>query len=170
MSHSVLVETARRFVAAFYRALAEGRRVGEAMLQGQRTLAEDSFRGTIFGAGELRLQDWFVPVLFQEQADPQLFTAIPAPRTWEDNWRRLQTRLGALRLDDPTRLAYPLAPRPPVTFTGRSRELLALERLLLPPTGTVPTGPGRWALIRGQGGEAKTALACELGRRLVRSR
>ncbi|MGH6631049.1 MAG: CHAT domain-containing protein, partial [Burkholderiales bacterium] len=32
MSHSVLVETARRFVAAFYRSLAEGKRVGAAML------------------------------------------------------------------------------------------------------------------------------------------
>ncbi len=32
MSHSVLVETARRFVEAFYEALAEGRRVGDAML------------------------------------------------------------------------------------------------------------------------------------------
>jgi len=30
MSHSVLVETARRFVAAFYQALAEGKRVGDA--------------------------------------------------------------------------------------------------------------------------------------------
>jgi CHAT domain-containing protein len=34
MSHSVLVETARRFVAAFYRALADGKRVGDAMLAG----------------------------------------------------------------------------------------------------------------------------------------
>jgi len=38
MSHSVLVETARRFVAAFYGALARGARVGDAMLEGQRQL------------------------------------------------------------------------------------------------------------------------------------
>ena len=36
MSHSVLVETARRFVEAFYEALAGGKRVGDAMLAGQR--------------------------------------------------------------------------------------------------------------------------------------
>ena len=36
MSHSVLVETARRFVEAFYRSLAEGKRVGDAMLAGHR--------------------------------------------------------------------------------------------------------------------------------------
>jgi hypothetical protein len=34
MSHSVLVETGRRFVEAFYAALAEGKLVGEAMLAG----------------------------------------------------------------------------------------------------------------------------------------
>ncbi len=36
MSHSVLVETARRFVESFYDALAAGQRVGDAMLAGQR--------------------------------------------------------------------------------------------------------------------------------------
>jgi CHAT domain-containing protein len=41
MSHSVLVETARRFVQAFYAALAEGKRVGQAMLAGQQALAGD---------------------------------------------------------------------------------------------------------------------------------
>ncbi len=38
MSHSVLVETACRFVDAFYKELAEGRRVGTAMITGQREL------------------------------------------------------------------------------------------------------------------------------------
>ena len=37
MNHSVLVETARRFVAAFYGALAAGQRVGQATLAGQRS-------------------------------------------------------------------------------------------------------------------------------------
>ena len=50
MSHSVLVETARRFVKAFYHALARGDRVGDAMLDGQRKLKENTFRGRIFGA------------------------------------------------------------------------------------------------------------------------
>ncbi len=45
MSHSVLVETARRFVAVFYQALAAGKRVGDAMLAGQRQLKDDTFRG-----------------------------------------------------------------------------------------------------------------------------
>jgi hypothetical protein len=57
MSHSLLVETSRRFVEAFYGALARGKRVGDAMLAGQRQLKDDNFRGRIFGAGELRLDD-----------------------------------------------------------------------------------------------------------------
>jgi CHAT domain-containing protein len=91
MSHSVLVETARRFVKAFYQALAEGARVGDAMLAGQRQLKDDSFRGHIFGAGELRLEDWFVPVLFQEKHDPQLFKITPTRKTRDDFQAALAT-------------------------------------------------------------------------------
>jgi tetratricopeptide (TPR) repeat protein len=149
MSHSVLVETARRFVAAFYAELAKGQRVGQAMLAGQRALHSDRRRGQRYGIGELKLDDWFVPVLYQEKDDPQLFTATPAPQTKEDLGARLRTRLGAL------------PPEPVDTgFVGRSRDLLALERLLR---------QQRWAVVRGQGGEGKTALAAELARWLVRS-
>lgn len=151
MSHSVLVETARRFVEAFYQALAEGARVGDAMLAGQRQLKDDSFRGHIFGAGELSLEDWFVPVLFQEKHDPQLFKSTPARQTQADFQTALATRLGHL------------PPTPETGFIGRSRELLALQRLLR------PEGAAHYAVVRGQGGEGKTALVAEFARWLVRS-
>lgn len=152
MSHSVLVDTARRFVEAFYDELAAGRRVGDAMLAGQRTLKDDTFRGRIFGAGELRLEDWFVPVLYQEKDDPQLFRTTPGRQTVED----VKAGLAARRGDVP--------PEPETGFVGRSRELLALQRLL-----RQQDGHGRYAVIRGQGGEGKTALAAELARWMVRS-
>jgi tetratricopeptide (TPR) repeat protein len=148
MSHSLLVETSRRFVAAFYGALAQGKRVGDAMLAGQRQLKDDSFRGRIFGAGELRLEDWFVPVLYQEKDDPQLFKSTPAKQTLADFQAALASRLGEL------------PPIPETGFIGRSRELLALQRLLRKEC---------YAVLRGQGGEGKTALAAELARWLVRS-
>ena len=149
MSHSVLVETSKRFVKAFYGELAQGQRVGQAMLTGQRALHSNPSRGQRYGIGELTLADWFVPVLYQEENDPQLFTAIFAPQTKEDFKARLRTRLGEV-------------PAEPVDtgFVGRSRDLLALERLLR---------QERWAVLRGQGGEGKTALAAELARWLVRS-
>ncbi|WP_295884787.1 tetratricopeptide repeat protein [uncultured Thiohalocapsa sp.] len=155
MSHSVLVETARRFVAVFYTALADGRRVGDAMLAGQRALAEDPTRGRVFGTRALRLQDWFVPVLFQEKDDPQLFKSRPAEQTRADFQQALAARLGAL------------PPAPATGFIGRSRELLALQRLLMPESDA--RAGARYAVIRGQGGEGKTALAAELARWLVRS-
>lgn len=148
MSHSVLVETAGRFVEAFYDGLASGARVGDAMLKGQRQLKGDNFRGHVFGEGDLRLEDWFVPVLFQEKDDPQLFTKTPARQTVEDFKTALATRLGAL------------PPVPETGFIGRSRELLALQRLLR---------HERYAVVRGQGGEGKTTLAAEFARWMVRS-
>jgi tetratricopeptide (TPR) repeat protein len=166
MSHSVLVETARRFVETFYAGLAHGQRVGDAMLDGQRGLKDDTFRGRIFGAGELRLEDWFVPVLFQEKDDPQLFRSTPAPQTQEDLRTILASRLGGL-------------PEEPKTgFIGRSRELLALQRLLRQHVGeslrdSRPVSErrdhARYAVVRGQGGEGKTALAAEFARWMVRS-
>ena len=148
MSHSVLVETAKRFVATFYTALAQGKRVGDAMLAGQRALKDHPTRGHVFGEGELRLEDWFVPVLFQEKDDPQLFKTTPAKQTLADLKVALAARLGDVPKE------------PETTFIGRSRELLALERLLR---------RERYAVVRGQGGEGKTALAAEFARWMVRS-
>src|SRR6185436_9561466 len=129
-------------------ALAEGKRVGDAMLAGQRELKDNTFRASIFGAGELRLEDWFVPVLYQEKDDPQLFKTTPTKQTQEDFQSALAARLGEL-------------PQAPETgFIGRSRELLALQRLLR---------EERYAVVRGQGGEGKTALAAEFARWMVRS-
>jgi len=146
LSHSMLLVTARRFMELFYQVLAEGRRIGEAMLAAQRTLSDESVQ--VFGTARLRLHDSFVPVLYQEQDAPRLFSRIPAPSTREQMQIEQQTRLGAL-------------PPPPETgFIGRSRELLALERQLR---------GQRWVLIRGQGGEGKTALAVEYARWQVRS-
>lgn len=148
MSHSVLVETARRFVQPFYAELAQGARVGRAMLAGQQKLFADTKRGKILGAGELQLQDWFVPVLYQEEQDPQLITKIPPQQV-----RQLQEKQRRLSLGD--------LPEPPSHhFQGRSRELLALERLL---------HREPWAAVRGTGGQGKTTLAAELARWLVRT-
>ena len=130
MSHSVLVETARRFVEAFYDALAAGKRVGDAMLAGQRALKDDTFRGRIFGAGALRLEDWFVPVLFQEKEDPQLFKTAPAKQTVADFRPRSRPASANCRR------------QPETGFIGRSRELLALQRLLLSPSPPPQRGEG----------------------------
>lgn len=148
MSHSVLVSTAQRFVEAFYRGLAQGKRISAAMLIAQKALYDDDYRDKVMGAGELCLKDWFVPVLFQDRNDPQLFGVKrgEAAQALEGKSRELQ--LGDL-------------PDPPEhKFVGRSRELLYLERLLQ---------HQNYAVVRGAGGYGKTTLAIELVRWLVRS-
>ncbi|WP_339136596.1 MAG: TIR domain-containing protein [Candidatus Electrothrix sp. GW3-4] len=147
MSHSVLVETASRFVTAFYQALAQGGRVGDAMLVAQAALFGDRFRGKKMGAGDLELQDWFVPVLYQDRDDPQLFTCRPGETEQRLAQKGRELQLGKM----------PAAPEH--SFIGRSRMLLHVERLL---------AQEQYAVIRGSGGLGKTALATELGRWLLR--
>jgi tetratricopeptide (TPR) repeat protein len=147
MSHSVLVETAHRFVRAFYQELACGKRIGAAMIAGQRELHRDANRGKVMGAGELLLQDWFVPVLYQEEQDPQLITELPPKEVQQLQAKQRRLSIGEL-------------PELPHEFQGRSRELLALERLL---------HREAYAVVRGQGGAGKTTLAAELARWLVRT-
>lgn len=148
MSHSVLVETARRFAVEFYKTLAAGARIGSAMLAGQQALHADPHRADLPGGKQLRLQDWFVPVLYQEENDPQIVKKIPAEATQRARQEGYLARLGALPAE------------PQHQFVGRSRDLLAAERLLrLHP----------WLVIRGAGGAGKTTLAAELARWLLRT-
>ncbi len=146
MGYSVLVETARRFTEAFYGGLAGGKRIGEAFLKGQVALHDDSYRLEVMGVGRFELRDWFVPILYQEIQDPLLFTKLPPAE-----FKRLQAERRLLSMGH-------VPEPPPQTFIGRSRELLALERLL-------HTDP--YAVIRGTGGSGKTTLAAELARWLV---
>jgi tetratricopeptide (TPR) repeat protein len=147
MSHSVLVETARRFVTAFYGELVKGDTVAQAMLEGQTALFNDAFRLKTF-AGDLSLQDWFVPVLYQERADPQLVRGVPGEQV-----KRTLAEERTMSVGD-------LPAAPPHGFVGRSQELLVAERMLERHASVV---------IRGEGGEGKTALAAELARWMVAS-
>jgi tetratricopeptide (TPR) repeat protein len=146
MTHSVLVVTAQKFVTEFYQALVQGERVGSCMTAGQKALKLEPYRGSIFGAGKLELQDWFVPILLQEKEDPRLFKRLPSESMKAIQKTQRQKQMG--QLPDP----------PDHSFVGRSRELLSLERLL---------SEQSVAVIQGEGGEGKTTLAVELARWLV---
>jgi tetratricopeptide (TPR) repeat protein len=149
MTHAVLVETARRFVGAFYDALAGGSTIGEAVLAGQQVLKRDPFRLEIFGAGQLQLRDWFVPVLYQSVDDHYVFSSCLSETRVPRSPKNLEPKLGLL----------PVAPSH--RFVGRSRELLALERML---------AVEHYGVILGLGGEGKTILAAELALWLVRTK
>jgi tetratricopeptide (TPR) repeat protein len=146
MTHSMMLIATQLFVSEFYQALVQGERVGSCMSAGQKALKLNSYRGTIFGAGKLELQDWFVPILLQEKEDPQLFKRLPSEAMKAIQKKQRQKQMG--QLPDP----------PDHSFVGRSRELLSLERLL---------SEQSVAIIQGEGGEGKTSLAVELARWLV---
>jgi len=148
MSHSVLVETARLFIAAFYQELLMGKRVGQAMLAGQRVLKAHTFRGKSF-TGEVHLHDWFVPVLFQEEQDPQLIREVPAGQVAAVIATQRKMSLGEVPEE------------PAHQFLGRSRDLLKAERML---------ARERYLVVQGSGGEGKTTFAAELARWLVATR
>jgi hypothetical protein len=106
------------------------------------------FRYRIFQS-DLHLEDWFVPVLYQEEDDPQLIREVPAERV-----RDIVAKQRTLSLGE-------LPPTPEHGFVGRGRELLKAERLL---------ETQHSAVLRGEGGEGKTTLAAELARWLVATR
>lgn len=157
MTHSVLVVTACRFVTAFYRELARGARIGSAMLAGQQALHSNSFRLQVMGAGALHLQDWFVPVLYQEKEDLRLVSRLPAAQVKELQAKQRRRSFGRL-MDEKERMQH--------EFVGRSRDLLKLERMLL---GEKQDWLHRYVVVRGRGGEGKTTIAVELAHWLTRT-
>jgi tetratricopeptide (TPR) repeat protein len=88
-------------------------------------------------------------VLYQEEQDPQLITKKPPKEVQQLQAKQRRLSFGAL------------PDTPKHSFIGRSRELLALERLL--------HNQPSYAVVCGQGGAGKTTLAVELARWLVRT-
>jgi len=82
LDHGLPATSTHRFLAAFYRALAAGARVGDAMLAGQRE--HDPFPRQVSGEQHGLPEDWVPPQLFQQKDDPQLFRAAPAEQARED--------------------------------------------------------------------------------------
>jgi tetratricopeptide (TPR) repeat protein len=160
MSHSVLVETARRFTTELYRHLCEGQTVGQAVSAARTALFLDHDRGKVTNGLPLHLHDWFVPVLLQRGEDQPLLSGGVHLHPLTE--RTKQERAFA---------THSLPPALPHQFVGRLPERLALERLCEVPFSPNHRAahPQRIGLIIGVGGQGKTTLAVELGRWLHRT-
>ncbi|MFZ5910330.1 MAG: CHAT domain-containing protein, partial [Chloroflexota bacterium] len=84
MNYSVLVETAKRFTAEFYGALARGLTASAAMDSARRDLFADTKRFTFTRPGQeeaeiLHLQDWFLPALYQQAEELTPFAPLACP-------------------------------------------------------------------------------------------
>jgi tetratricopeptide (TPR) repeat protein len=150
MSHSILVEAARRFTAELYRALCEGLTVGGAVNEARRELYLKRDRGRGPTGPGLSLRDWFGPVLFQQGDDQPLLPG--GMHLHPPDARHEETRAFAVSSLRPMEHG----------FVGRWREHLALERAFEP-------GGARIGLILGIGGQGKTTLAAEMGRWFYRT-
>ncbi len=144
MSASVLVVTATRYAEALYRALAAGIPVPVAQERARQALHDEPRRnvhhrrvddeGTI-----VTLRDWWLPHYYQ-QRPASLQPTKPARK------RKKAAGIVLPRLNE----RIPTAPR--YGFSGRSHELLQIERALL---------HKKLVVIHGFGGMGKTALARE---------
>src|ERR1035441_8854973 len=132
MAYSLYVSGAQEFLPAFYRALFETGSMAEAARAGRQQMRAQ--RKRICARGRFDLDDWLLPVLYQ-QSPPDLSFAAKAVVSQEES-----------RLPEEFR-----SEKNPYGFVGRDSALLALERAML----RKPAG----ILIQGLGGIGKTTLA-----------
>lgn len=163
MTYSVLVTTTRELFAAFYEHLVRGKGIGESLDNARRRLMMNPERGDRQRGQEritLRLEDWFLPALYQAGRDvpllsPHPLTPSPAMGAGEPDTHPSPRGRGAGGEGNN------LPKLQEAGFFGRSRELWLIERALVQGT--------RRITISGFGGQGKTYLAVEAGRWLQRT-
>ncbi len=152
MSYSALVTTTEQLFAAFYHSLFLGRTVARSLDEARQDLLIKPERGIRLrgeqNAQEVRLElhDWFLPALYQSGTDQPLLSAAT-----DDN------------MQPKTKPLHNLPPVQESGFFGRSIELWKIER------GFAVQNCQRFSMS-GFGGQGKTALTCEAGRWLLRTK
>lgn len=146
MTHSVLVETAHRLFANFYKHLASGKSVGESLDHARRYLYLDAERGKQYQDKtciKLELSDWFLPALYHAGQDVKLLTKERTEPINDVHWGNLPDIQEA-------------------GFFGRRQELWKIEQCFVKGT--------RRITLSGPGGQGKTSLALEAGTWLYRTK
>jgi CHAT domain len=160
MSYAVHVEAARILMARFYRELAHGRSIGQAMKSGRGALMAQRDCWLEYGpqGKSVQLQDWFLPQLYQRDSDMRLVG--PAVRL-DTHRKPAKAPLTSDRPRFPTSQHIGAFPSLPLyNFHGRARELYTLERAFR---------TDRTILLHAMGGMGKTTLAREAGDWLTRT-
>jgi tetratricopeptide (TPR) repeat protein len=166
MTHSVLVITAQQLFAKFYQGLVSGKGMGEALDNARRNLDLNRERGERQRGEEritLKLQDWFLPALYQAGGDTPLLKKDLTPLTplpYEGRGENVSPPLEGEGQGERSNWGN-LPPLQEAGFFGRSRELWQIERLFVQGT--------RRLTVSGFGGQGKTYLVQEAGRWLHRT-
>jgi tetratricopeptide (TPR) repeat protein len=132
MAWSLYVSAGQQFLPAFYRRLFETGNVAQATRAGRQQMFSSPDR--VCARGRFPLQDWLVPVVYQQ--DPYDFSFAA------------QSKVETRELDLPDEVQYD---NNPYGLVGRDGAILALERAMR----RSPAG----ILIQGLGGIGKTTLA-----------
>ncbi len=133
MSYALYVSGAQEFLPAFYERLFESGSFAEAARAGRQQMFEA--RGRVCVRGRFDLQDWLVPVVYQQEAEALSFAAGMRPPASK------RERLPPEAVDGEN----------PYGFIGRDGAVLEIERALLRPVPAI--------LVHGLGGVGKTTLA-----------
>ncbi|MEQ9372367.1 MAG: CHAT domain-containing protein [Coleofasciculus chthonoplastes F3-SA18-01] len=152
MTHSVLVRTTRQLFATFYQRLVSGEGIGEALDNARRDLYLNRERGERQRGDKritLKLQDWFLPALYQAGKDTPFLSDLTPPAPLKSDGRGQGSIWGNIR------------PLQEAGFFGRSHELWQIERWFVQGT--------RRITVSGFGGQGKTFLVEEAGRWLHRT-
>jgi tetratricopeptide (TPR) repeat protein len=132
MAYALYVSGAQVFLPAFYRRLFEKGSVADAVRAGRQEMV--AHKGRVCARGRYPLEDWLLPVLYQQDATDFTFAA--------------QANLP----QKPTRLPEEVSSyRPPYGFVGREGPILKMERALHRGAPAI--------LVQGLSGAGKTALA-----------
>ncbi|MBN9121049.1 MAG: CHAT domain-containing protein [Planctomycetes bacterium] len=135
MAYALYVSGAQRFLPAFYREVFASGDLARAVRAGRQEMFRD--QGRVCPRGTHKLEDWFVPVLYQHEPPDLSFAATAAAPA------KRESRLPEEAREDKR--------ADPYGFVGRDGAVLELERAL----HRDPAG----VLITGLGGVGKTTLA-----------
>ncbi len=146
-SHSIHIEAARLLVERFYRELADGLSVGQALSEARSSLRAKSARWLTLGPNPptVKLQDWFVPQLYQVGPDLSLLAD-------DEDLEKADAGTGAVLVSTWQERLHDFPPEPDYRFHGRALELLELGRAFEKHNAVV---------VAGMGGMGKTALSRE---------
>jgi tetratricopeptide (TPR) repeat protein len=148
MSYNVYVVAAKHFIGRLYEQLAMGSSVQVAVAAGRRELLNKPMRYS--PKGDLRLQDWIVPILYQEEDH---IPFIPTSEEIPDLDTFLDETDAISLIDFPDEGQF--------GFIGRDYDTLRLERAFR---------NHNFVLLRGLAGVGKTELACGFGRWFVQTK